>query len=622
MPPRELQNPFLVHKLDAADRLPAGDVPELHSGVLARCETNIDQTRQAGHSLGLLIVGEAGSGKSHMIARLRGKLANDPQAVLASIALKGAFAGRLWRHVRKQLVSELLREYPSETKVANGLLRILRNRFPKWASPAQGGGLLDWLIGKSKTVGSLQPHLEAFAKNKDLDYAFLKVLPKVGDSELSQLARMWLRGDALGADDLNRLGLSPASLTDLDQELSSREIVLALLELAGSSTTVVICFDEVEALQAGTYDAMSLRQFATLASDLLAMAGPRVVITFIRPQLQLEMQKSVEFANLQRIAQDRASIPPLTWEQSVRVVRTRLETEMSCRLARQDHPADPDWPLGHAFLEKTYHDNRRDLTPRHLIMACRNEFDRLQRPMDEASPTPLEPRPDSRAIAPARTRVDDPPPPPQNALNRAWDKKRQGLLARLQSIPFDQVMAIGIPWLAEDASLPYERADDIPHGLGDVNLLFHSRARTTKPLGICFCNHEPSSLWQKLDRIKKQWAATKARQVDSLVILRYQGQRTTPKGQERFDSLSGAGVRIVLVYAQQLAELAAYQQMLTKTHDGDIVIDGKPIEVEFYDEWARKHLTSAVKELLDVVFESEGKDAVPTKRGKISASRI
>ena len=74
MPPTELQNPFLVHQVDAADRLPAGDVPELHAGILARCEANIAQTRHAGQSLGLLIVGEAGSGKSHMIARLRRNL--------------------------------------------------------------------------------------------------------------------------------------------------------------------------------------------------------------------------------------------------------------------------------------------------------------------------------------------------------------------------------------------------------------------------------------------------------------------------------------------------------------------------------------------------------------------
>ena len=618
MTPAELQNPFLVHQIDASARLPAGDVPELHAGVVDKCKANIAQTRHSGQSLGLLVVGEAGSGKSHMIARLRRNLVPDTRAILAAIILHGAFSGRLWRHVRERLVSELLSEIPSEIKGTNGLLRILHNRFPKWAAAAQGGGLLDWLIGKSKTVGSLQPHLEDFAKNNSLDYAFMKVLPKVGDADLSLPARMWLKGEQLSTADLARLGLPPASQTDLEQEQSARKVVLSLLELAGTPTTVVLCFDQVESLQAGTLDTMSMRQFATLANELISMPGPRVVMTFIRPSQQVEMQKAVEIANMQRIAQDRASIPPLTWEQSIHVVRSRLEAEPTCRAARMDHADNPDWPLGKAFLEKTFRENKRDLTPRHLIMACRNEFDRLVR-RDRAEPRPPDPAtPEQPQKAPAgKSPVPSPSRP--NALDSSWERKRQRQLAKLQGIPFDQVMAIGLPWLVEAIALPFERAHDIDDSLGDVNLLFRPTGRATKALAISFCNHEPQSLWRRLDRIKKQWEAAKGHGLGSFVVLRFKDERTTQNAQARLAGLTAAGIRVLMVDGQQLAELAAYQQMLTMAHDGDIVIDGRPVEIGVYNEWAKAHLTSAVKEFLDTVFEPDGKK--PAKHAKVAAAR-
>src|SRR5262249_696372 len=140
-----------------------------------------------------------------------------------------------------------------------------------------------------------------------------------------------------------------------------------------------VCFDEAEAIQAGSYDAASLRQFATLVTDLLAQTGPRVVATFIRPSLQIEVSKAVEASNLQKMAQDRTILPPITWEQPVRLTKGGLEGETSCRSARLDNPDHSFWPLNQDFLEKEYKANKRSLTPRHLIRACAVEFERLQK---------------------------------------------------------------------------------------------------------------------------------------------------------------------------------------------------------------------------------------------------
>ena len=53
---------------------------------------------------------------------------------------------------------------------------------------------------------------------------------------------------------------------------------------------------------------------------------------------------------------------------------------------------------------------------------------------------------------------------------------------------------------------------------------------------------------------------------------------------------------------QPLAEVAAYQAMLTAAQTGDLTRSGKPVAVADYDAWVKENLSGAVKEFLDLVF--------------------
>lgn len=602
MLPPGLINPFVANKLDDTVTLPPGDVPDLHADVLARCGELIDHARRAAQGTSLLVIGEAGSGKSHLIAQLRQRMACTPSAALVAIPLRGAYSGRLWRHLREQLVTELLRSYTDSKQGVNGLLRILRNRFPKWTVAAQGtsGGLLDWLVGRSRSGDDLQPHMDEFAAGCEFDYGLRKVLPKIGVPNLTSLAHSWLRGQQLGSDDLGKLGLPPTHPSETEQEKNARDVVLSLFRLAGDRTVLALCFDEVEAIQAGTWDAAVLQQFATLATDLLALTGPRVVTTFVRPNLLIELQKSVDRSNRQKAFQDQAGIPPLSWEQTVLLVRSRLDAEPSCQAARKLRTGDLDWPLGRRFLEQTFQQSHLSLTPRHLIMACRLEFDRLLK--GKQPDAPAEP---TGSVETAKPPSPEAKPAARDAeFLRMWEKHRDKLLAKLQGVQFDSVMAIGMPWLVSLRGLPYVRLLDQDDRLGDVNLMFQPSRRGQKPTGISFCNQEPRYLWRRLDRLRSQWESAKGKHLSELVVLRSATESTTEASQTRLSLLERLGVRVITVERQQLAELAAFQRLLTATLEGDLTYNGKPVESTEYDAWAREHLSSAAKEFLLTVFEA------------------
>src|SRR5262245_48632274 len=107
----DLLNPFLAHRADDTITIPPGHVPDLHSDASRACLTAIGQASQVGQALGLVMIGEAGSGKSHLLAHLRQLLAGHRRVAFAAIRMHNAFAGRLWRPLRSKLIDELLRPY-------------------------------------------------------------------------------------------------------------------------------------------------------------------------------------------------------------------------------------------------------------------------------------------------------------------------------------------------------------------------------------------------------------------------------------------------------------------------------------------------------------------------------
>ena len=91
------------------------DVPSIHGRVFEECLRGIETVRQSGHSAGLLIHGEAGSGKTHLLSRLRARLA--PQAPSTTDRHESLFVWvrlqtsprMIWRTLRRTLVDDWFR---------------------------------------------------------------------------------------------------------------------------------------------------------------------------------------------------------------------------------------------------------------------------------------------------------------------------------------------------------------------------------------------------------------------------------------------------------------------------------------------------------------------------------
>ena len=117
--PTQLPNPFSQAIVDDPWREPLRDVPAIHRQVFQTCCAAVEHVRNSGVIAGVLIQGQAGSGKTHLLSRLQAQLQSQlidpelghPRQAFISVRLV-TNPRRIWRHVRQCLVDDLLRRMP------------------------------------------------------------------------------------------------------------------------------------------------------------------------------------------------------------------------------------------------------------------------------------------------------------------------------------------------------------------------------------------------------------------------------------------------------------------------------------------------------------------------------
>src|SRR5262249_56850110 len=75
-----VSNPFHSSVVSDPWEAPETDVISVHQSAFARCCEAVAALRARPHATSLLLYGQAGSGKTHLLARLRAQVARDAEA--------------------------------------------------------------------------------------------------------------------------------------------------------------------------------------------------------------------------------------------------------------------------------------------------------------------------------------------------------------------------------------------------------------------------------------------------------------------------------------------------------------------------------------------------------------
>ena len=206
------------------------EVSSIHIEVLDSVEQTLGLLLRDRKTRTLMLVGDAGSGKSYLLGRLKRKLNNKACFAYVTPWPDSKF---IWRHVLRQTVDSLLETPEGQNKSQlmcwlNGLEVLKRQGLAKRIRGERSVFISD--MRASFPSGLYRPR------------DFFGVLYALLNESTRVIATDWLRGEDLDEDELKRLKVR----SSLDSEDAAQKILGNFGQIADSTQPIVICFDNLD----------------------------------------------------------------------------------------------------------------------------------------------------------------------------------------------------------------------------------------------------------------------------------------------------------------------------------------------------------------------------------------
>lgn len=570
------------------------DVREIHGGVFDQCLKGIAHVRESRHSAGLLIHGESGSGKTHLLSRLREWLA--PQAPSATDRPECLFVWvrlqttprMIWRTLRRTLVDDWFRP------VSGGHSQFKRILFHRLAEkrPAEGDLERWYEYMLDEHPEGLAELMDEIATDIDLDRNTAVAFTHIAFDRHQRDLRAWLAGTSLPQAALDRMDLAQDEGNDEEREDQARQVVLMLCRLAGNGLPIVLSFDQVEALQTVPRELEPLYSFGQMISSLHDGATTNVLlVSCVQSTFATELKSNAREADYFRMTSLGAlSLDPLS--------RADAERLIAARRAANGAAGDSDvrdsrcWPLSQDEFDALFANG--SVSPRRLLAACAERFESRSR---AASPAP--------AVQPSIPRPRGTAETVPAFLEEKWDATLGEKLAASTPESTEEIVRHGLPLLVRLAAGDVKQVRD-PQ-LPDVSLIFEApRGRS----GLSVCNQSNmTSLAARLKRLKAQLGL---KRLDRLVLLRDTRVPISPTAkmaQQYLAELEREQAAVVYPSVEVLAALDALRELLSDAKSGDLSCSGEAIRLESVEEWLTKHLSSQLVDLVDDVLGTTSGDS-------------
>jgi hypothetical protein len=576
-------NPFVQVRLDSAWAPPPSEVGGINAAAFEACCQAIEDVRATHQSHGLLLSGQAGAGKTHLLARVRHWLHAGQRGSFVYV-LPMTAPERFHRHALQAVASDMLRLPPETCDLSQIEIAIGRHLMSDHGASVEA--IAQWWtrVREVHPLGApladfLQAALEPVAEALELDASVVRALVAFVARVHRAEARAWLLGRPLTDAHLELLGVAES----LDEESSAEVALVTLLRFAGDLSTIVLAFDQIEGFQSERGDARSLLAWAHGVTGLMSRTRNLAVLTCALVSFLDDLRQAIPKSLFDgRIAERQSSLRTLMPADALSLVQSRMvrsEDLQAVRLAyRERRPEDADavddlWPLRSAEIATL--SARPDLAARPLLLDCRELFDRR--------------RAELQALAP--------PHPPIETLDDVWDRA----LAEIAGSPLDKIdegeYADGLLKVVE--AVGHERLKVRRPQVPDVDLVVESEGER---VAVAVCHAQDArSLAARLRRLS---TLDPAHGFSRLVLVRDQRlpiSTAAVRTQEYLRKLTRHGATLVRPPAEAYAALAALRRLLNAAAAGDLTLNGKEMTQDGIREWLQDHLPVVVRDLLDAV---------------------
>jgi len=552
-------NPFR-NRIVADPWRPGGaDVAEIHSNAFDLCCRALNTVRKEGRTTSVLLYGETGSGKTHVLNRLQHYTLTLPNLhVFGSVRLHTS-PNRLWRHLRTCFVESLAK--PGKNGRTQLELMFMRRLYLLYRKPAIPFEALTDLTETIRTDSHLSPNLCQALQH----LIHLRHGPDVF---------AWLKGHTLPESAYPKLQIRPPDETD-DPEDLAREMILELCRLAGPTIPLVLSFDQIEALQRYPKDIDGLFRFGQAIRTLHDATSNLLLVTCIQTSFIGELRKAVAFPDFDAMSCHALTLSKLTQHQALKLIFSRIE-------------AIPDKGFDRNALFQTLSKDLSDFvgeasqTCRAVLTRCADIFDNL------SNPGPVHGQPDSE-------------PPLSAFLQNEMDALEETAFSRIGPDEMDDVLSNVLPSLVNILDDRCREKNRKLHP--DVDMVI---ACPDAEIGICLCNHQKTnSLAGKFRRLVQNFPHEQRMR---LVLLRHPQLRIRPsakKVNQYLHQLNDRNIRLLTPSLEALAAFDALRSLLSDARTGDLTHQGKPIHEKTVREWFKSLKANPAMTFMDDIL-SEG----------------
>lgn len=314
------------------------DVPAINSRASDLIARKVADARESGESVGLVLVGEPGYGKSHLLARLRHQ--SDPGKLLTFVEPPRA-PNRVMRHILRESIVRLgTTQFTELTQLEQlaydyvlGLLHelVVTKRVTSPALVKVVTRAAEELLDFATLHQAIQPNLDdildhALAAEPVFERNTLRAFFGLVHEcrTLRVLAMRWLRGDVLADEDLGRLGVEAPENTE---ERAHETLAQVLRICAATEAVLVVCVDQVEEVNDGQSEkGTGIRSLTTALSDLIQFQPALVVVmACLQERWEAFQGGAVRKSHLDRIAQTVVHLKPVDADEARELIRARLE---------------------------------------------------------------------------------------------------------------------------------------------------------------------------------------------------------------------------------------------------------------------------------------------------------
>jgi hypothetical protein len=322
-------NPFAKNKVTEIGDAEV-DVPGIHSESFAKLTRGIDNARRNRVSTGIMLLGGAGLGKSHLLARLSHWALSDRHAVVIFLHNVIASPEQMARYVLRAALSGLA-GHRQDAYCESGLYQLI-NQGIEGQLRSEGKRGVPTMQVRLKALGQIaRGGIEDTSAVKALAAFLQESIAATGGEPGAEMraaaAVEWLAGEVIENELASHLGLPQGDdqkMVVTDQRIESVFRVLArLAEKAGRA--LILCIDQVDNLDED--------QVSALASHLHVLIDhvPNLVVVTsgVKQSLtRLRENGTIPEAAWDRIAQHTVELQRVDAEQAREIVETRVQRFM------------------------------------------------------------------------------------------------------------------------------------------------------------------------------------------------------------------------------------------------------------------------------------------------------